>query len=49
MKGNRGLIMQTEKGTRLQAVRNHNIKVIYDCLLEKPMSGRDLAEEIGIK
>lgn len=40
--------MQTEKGTRLQAVRNQNIKVIYDCLLEKPMSGRDLAEEIGI-
>ena len=40
--------MQTEKGTRLQSVRNHNIKVIYDCLLEKPMSGSDLAAEIGI-
>ena len=40
--------MQTEKGTRLQAVRNHNIKVVYECLLEKPMSGKNLAAEIGI-
>ena len=40
--------MQIEKATRVQAVRNHNIKVIYNCLLEKPMSGNELAAEIGI-
>lgn len=40
--------MEKNSGKRLQAVRDHNIKVVYNNLLEKPMSGNELAAKIGI-